>query len=172
MVFFAIYGLETITLIRNFWSEIIFIVKNVKFVITGVSWSLFIFIDQATMAVRGSQEKFALEFLSVIIKSWGRGGGEFTNDWFREWENNLFVFNCWHDIPILIGQYRNVSNQIHKICFTFHETYLFIYTWPRNMLLIKNPQFLPNFYDTLSKWSSHELVILTKCHKNLVIIVL
>ena len=28
------------------------------------------------MAVRGSQEKFALEFLSVIIKSWGRGGGE------------------------------------------------------------------------------------------------
>ena len=30
------------------------------------------------MAVRGSQEKFALEFLSVIIKSWGRGGGEKT----------------------------------------------------------------------------------------------
>ena len=27
------------------------------------------------MTVRGSQEKFALEFLSVIIKSWGRGGG-------------------------------------------------------------------------------------------------
>ena len=23
--------------------------------------------------------------------------------------------------------------------------------WPRNMLLIKNPQFLPNYYETLSK---------------------
>ena len=27
------------------------------------------------MAVLGSQEKFALEFLGVIITSWGRGGG-------------------------------------------------------------------------------------------------
>ena len=35
------------------------------------------FLDKAAMAVRGSQEKFALEFLSVIIKSWGRGGGDF-----------------------------------------------------------------------------------------------
>ena len=33
-------------------------------------------LDLAAMAVRGSQEKFALEFLSVIIKSWGRGGGD------------------------------------------------------------------------------------------------
>ena len=42
---------------------------------------------------------------------------------------------------------------------------------PRNMLLIKNPQFLPNFYDTLSKCPTHELVILAKCHKNWVKIV-
>ena len=39
------------------------------------------------------------------------------------------------------------------------------------MLLIKNPQFLPNFYDTLSKCPTHELVILAKCHKNWVKIV-
>ena len=42
---------------------------------------------------------------------------------------------------------------------------------PRNMLLIKNPQFSPNFYDTLSKYPTHELVILAKCHKNWVKIV-
>ena len=43
--------------------------------------------------------------------------------------------------------------------------------WPRNMLIIKNPQFSPNFDDTLPKWSSHGMVILTKCHKNWVKIV-
>ena len=37
---------------------------------------------------------------------------------------------------------------------------------PRNMLLIKNPQFSPNFYGTLSKWPAHELIILAKCHQN------
>ena len=39
------------------------------------------------------------------------------------------------------------------------------------MQLIKNPQFSPNFDDTLPKWSSHGMVILTKCHKNWVKIV-
>ena len=39
------------------------------------------------------------------------------------------------------------------------------------MLLIKNPQFLPNFDDTLSKWPIHELVNLAKCHKNWIKIV-
>ena len=42
---------------------------------------------------------------------------------------------------------------------------------PRHMLIIKNPQFSPNFDDTLPKWSSHGMVILTKCHKNWVKIV-
>ena len=44
-------------------------------------------------------------------------------------------------------------------------------TMPRNMLLIKNPQFLPNFYGTLSKWRSDELIILAKCNQNWVQIV-
>ena len=35
-----------------------------------------------------------------------------------------------------------------------------------NKLLIENPQFLPNFYETWSKWPPRELSILTKCHKN------
>ena len=39
-----------------------------------------------------------------------------------------------------------------------------IKTLTRNMLLLKNPQFLPNNYGTLSKWSAHEWVISTKCH--------
>ena len=44
-------------------------------------------------------------------------------------------------------------------------------TMPRNMLLIKNPQFSPNFNYTLPKWSAHWIVILTKYHKNWVKIV-
>ena len=39
------------------------------------------------------------------------------------------------------------------------------------MLLIKNPQFSPNFDYTLPKWSAHWIVILTKYHKNWVKIV-
>ena len=42
---------------------------------------------------------------------------------------------------------------------------------PRNMILIKNPQFSSNFYETLSKYPTHELVILAKCHTNWVKIV-
>ena len=33
-------------------------------------------------------------------------------------------------------------------------------------LLIKIPQLLPNFYETWSKWSTHEVVIFTKFDKN------
>ena len=33
---------------------------------------------------------------------------------------------------------------------------------PKNMLLFKNPQFLPNHYETLSKWGPHENLILAK----------
>ena len=32
----------------------------------------------------------------------------------------------------------------------------------KNMLLLKNPQFLPNHYETLSKCGPHEYLILTK----------
>ena len=35
---------------------------------------------------------------------------------------------------------------------------------PKNMFLLKNPQFLPNFYETLSKWSTHEDLLLTKSY--------
>ena len=38
--------------------------------------------------------------------------------------------------------------------------------WPRNMLLIKNPQFLPNYYETLSKLPTIELIILTKFYND------
>ena len=31
-------------------------------------------------------------------------------------------------------------------------------SWPRNMLLLKNPQFLPNFFETWSKWSTGCLI--------------
>ena len=34
----------------------------------------------------------------------------------------------------------------------------------RNMLLLENPQFLPNIYETLPKWPAHEWVILAKSH--------
>ena len=32
----------------------------------------------------------------------------------------------------------------------------------KNMLLLKNPQFLPNHFETLTKGSTHEDLILTK----------
>ena len=41
----------------------------------------------------------------------------------------------------------------------------------RNILFIKNPQFSANFDETLPKWSAHGMVILTKCHKDMVEIV-
>ena len=41
----------------------------------------------------------------------------------------------------------------------------------KNMLLLKNPQFLPNYYETLSKWSTLEYLILTKFHNDWVKIV-
>ena len=37
---------------------------------------------------------------------------------------------------------------------------------PRNMLRIKNPHFLPNFYGTLAKRPSHKMIILANCHQN------
>ena len=43
--------------------------------------------------------------------------------------------------------------------------------WPINMLLLKNPQFLPNFFESWSKWPTHEVVILTKSQINWVKIV-
>ena len=43
--------------------------------------------------------------------------------------------------------------------------------WPRNMVLLKNPQFLPNYYETWSKCPTIELVILTKFDNNWVKIV-
>ena len=39
------------------------------------------------------------------------------------------------------------------------------------MLLLKNPQFLPNDYETRSKFSSHEYLILTEFHNHWVKIV-
>ena len=39
------------------------------------------------------------------------------------------------------------------------------------MLLLKNPQFLPNDYETLSKLSTHEYLILTEFHNRWVKIV-
>ena len=34
--------------------------------------------------------------------------------------------------------------------------------WPRNRLLLKNLQFLPNHYETLGKCSTHGLILLPK----------
>ena len=39
------------------------------------------------------------------------------------------------------------------------------------MLLLKNPQFLPNRDETLSKWGTHKYLILTKFRQNWVKIV-
>ena len=41
----------------------------------------------------------------------------------------------------------------------------------KNMLLLKNPQFLPNHYETFSKWGCHEDLILTKYRNDWVKIV-
>ena len=41
----------------------------------------------------------------------------------------------------------------------------------KHMLLLKNPQFLPKDYETRSKLSVHENLILTKCHNDWVKIV-
>ena len=38
--------------------------------------------------------------------------------------------------------------------------------WPKNMLLLKNPQFLPNHYETWSKLDTQELLILAKFHND------
>ena len=38
--------------------------------------------------------------------------------------------------------------------------------WPRNMLLLKNQQFLANFFETWSKGPTHEVVFLTKSQRN------
>ena len=43
--------------------------------------------------------------------------------------------------------------------------------WPKNKLLIKNPQFLPNPSDTQAILPAHELVIFTKFHENWIEIV-
>ena len=43
--------------------------------------------------------------------------------------------------------------------------------WPKNMLLLKNPQFLPNHFETLSKYATQELLILAKFHDDWVKIV-
>ena len=43
--------------------------------------------------------------------------------------------------------------------------------WPKNMLLLKNPQFLPNHYETLSKYATQKLLILAKFHNDWVKIV-
>ena len=34
------------------------------------------------------------------------------------------------------------------------------------MLLLQNPQFLPNHYETLSKQGTHEYLVLTKFHND------
>ena len=44
-------------------------------------------------------------------------------------------------------------------------------THEKNMLLLKNPQFLPNHYETLSKWGTHEYLIWTKFRNDWVKIV-
>ena len=41
----------------------------------------------------------------------------------------------------------------------------------KNMLLIKNPQFLPNYYETLSQLGTHEYLIVTMFHNDWVQIV-
>ena len=38
--------------------------------------------------------------------------------------------------------------------------------FPKNVLLLKNPQFLPNLYETLLKLDTHEYLILTKFHND------
>ena len=43
--------------------------------------------------------------------------------------------------------------------------------WLRNMLLLENPQFSSDFFDTLPKCLIHEWVILTKSQKILIKIV-
>ena len=43
--------------------------------------------------------------------------------------------------------------------------------WPKNMLLSKNPQFLPNHYETWLKWATDEYLILAKFHNDWIKIV-
>ena len=48
---------------------------------------------------------------------------------------------------------------INKILYTvYQENQYFV----KNMLLLKNPQFYPNHYETLSKWGPNEDFIFTK----------
>ena len=46
-----------------------------------------------------------------------------------------------------------------------------IWHWPRNMLLLKNPQFLHNQYEIKPKWPAHVQVILAKFRNDWVKIV-
>ena len=45
------------------------------------------------------------------------------------------------------------------------------WNWPKNMLLLKNPQFSCNHYETWSKCGIYELLILTKFRNDCIKIV-
>ena len=84
------------------------------------------------------------------------------------------------EAPFRMTFYMNVELTMEiSVSFLWKSRFIIIHTvcpskidtMPRNMLLIKNPQFSPNFDYTLPKWSAHWIVILTKCHKNWVKIV-
>ena len=54
---------------------------------------------------------------------------------------------------------------VSRIYFRFYENYTVSQEFPdsvKNMLLLKNLQFLPDHYETLTKEGTHEDLILTK----------
>ena len=75
----------------------------------------------------------------------------------RPWRRVLWKGQRW--IGILVNWGCFLQNYELKSGAKKSDTY-----W--NVLLIKNPQFLPNHYETSSKWSSDEVSILTKSHTN------
>ena len=59
--------------------------------------------------------------------------------------------------------------KLYRLKFVSTVREIYVYTvcqenryFVKNMFLLKNPQFLPNHYETLSKWGPNEYFILTK----------
>ena len=67
----------------------------------------------------------------------------------------------WRGEPPGRTSYRKIPCEV-----TFTACASKIDRWPRNILLSKNPQFLPNIFETWSKLPTNEMVILTKSQKS------
>ena len=81
------------------------------------------------------------------------------------WKLTIYILHFVVKNPV---EYLKVLSSLYHL---FSDKIIFQYTyilhrhirhamanpdWPKNMLWIKNPQFLPNHYKTWSKWSTHE----------------